>query len=80
MQTSYEQDFSPVGRGQSPWCEPGRGPPVPEAGLCRQMEIITRGGMMEAVAAILIAAGVAALVILGIIVVLGAGWFILSSL
>ncbi len=44
------------------------------------MEIITIGGMMETVAAILIAAGVAALVILGIIFVLGLGWFILSSL
>ncbi len=44
------------------------------------MEAIPIGGMMETVAAILIAAGGAALVILGIIFVLGAGWFILSSL
>ena len=25
LQTSYEQDFSPAGRGQSPWCQPDRG-------------------------------------------------------
>ena len=25
LQTSYEQDFSPAGRGQSPWCESDRG-------------------------------------------------------
>ncbi len=56
------------------------GSTVNGGGLYRQMEIITIGGIMETVAAILIAAGVAALVILGIIVVLGAGWFILSSL
>ncbi len=44
------------------------------------MEAIPIGGMMETVAAILIAAGVAVLVILGLIFVLGVGWFILSSL
>lgn len=49
-------------------------------GLYRQVEVITIGGMMETVAAILIAAGVVALVFLGIIFVVGVGWFIDSFL
>jgi hypothetical protein len=43
------------------------------------MKVIAKGGMMETVAAILIAAGAAALVILGLIFVVGAAWFALSS-
>ncbi len=75
LQTSYEQDFSPARRGQSPWCEPDRGPTVNGGGLDRQMEVITM-----AVVAILVAAGVIALVILGLFFVVGVGWFIMSSL
>jgi hypothetical protein len=44
------------------------------------MKVNTIGGMMETVAAILIAVGVTALVILGLIFVVGVGWFISSSL
>jgi hypothetical protein len=47
-------------------------------GLCRQVEVLTIGAMMESVAAILIAAGVIVLIILGIIFVVGVGWFIQS--
>jgi hypothetical protein len=48
--------------------------------LYSQMEAMTLGGMMETVAAILIAAGAVALVFLAIIFVVGVGWFIQSSL
>lgn len=48
--------------------------------LCRQMKIIAIGGMMETVAAILIAAGVGTLVLLGILFVMGVGWFIMARL
>jgi hypothetical protein len=44
-------------------------------GLYRQMEVITM-----AVAAMFIAAGVSAVVLLGILVLMGVGWFISSSL
>jgi hypothetical protein len=52
---------------------------LPGGRLYRQMKVIAKGGMMETVAAILIAAGAAALVILGLIFVVGAAWFALSS-
>jgi hypothetical protein len=45
------------------------------AGLWRQREVITM-----AVVAIIIAVGLIALVTLGVIVVVGMGWFISSSL
>lgn len=48
-------------------------------GLCRQMEVIPVGGMMETIAAILIGAGAFALVIVGFIVVVAVGWFIQAS-
>jgi len=43
------------------------------------MKVIAKGGMMETVAAILIAVGAAALVVLALIFLVGAAWFTLSS-
>jgi hypothetical protein len=48
--------------------------------LYGQTEVIPKGGMMETVAAILIAVGAVALLVLALIIVVGAGWFISSSL
>lgn len=73
LQAFYEQDFSPAGRGQSPWCESDGG------GLYRQMEVTTIGDMMETFAAILIGIGAFAFVILGFIVVVAVDWFIQAS-
>ncbi len=85
LQTSYQQDFSPAGRGQGPWCEPDRGSTLKltggglyrltGGGLYRQMEVITM-----AVLAMLIGAGAIAHVFLGIFFVMGVGWLIASSL
>jgi len=44
------------------------------------MEVITIGGRMESVAAILIAVVAVALVVLALVVVVGVGWFIQSFL
>jgi hypothetical protein len=49
------------------------------SGPCRQVEVIAIGGMMETVAAILIAVGAAILIVLGLIFVVGVAWFTLSS-
>jgi len=47
--------------------------------LCRQIEITPIGGMMETFAAILIGAGAVALVIVALVFVVAAGWFIQAS-
>lgn len=75
-QSSYEQDFSPAGRGQGPWCERGRGPTLKQTGggQYRRMEVITM-----AVVAILIAVGVVALIYLGLFFVVWAAWFAMCS-
>jgi hypothetical protein len=67
--------LAPAGRGQGPWSEPDGGPTVTGSGLYRQTEMITM-----AVAAILLAVGFTALIVLGLILVVGVGWFIMSSL
>jgi len=72
-----EQDFSPTGRGQSPWCESDRGSTVQTGGgLYRQIEVITMGTFI----ALLGGAVAVVLVFLGIIIVVGVAWFIQTLL
>jgi hypothetical protein len=47
---------------------------------CRQMEVLAIGGMMETIAAMLIAVGAVTVVTLALIFVVGAGWFIQAFL
>lgn len=67
--------LTPPEEAKSPWCELDGGSTLKQIwGLYRQMEVITM-----AVVAILVAAGIIALVFLGIFLVLGAAIFIMCS-
>jgi len=74
--TPINRTLTPPEEAKGPWCELDRGidSKTNGGGLYRQMEVITM-----AVVAILMAAGVVALVFLGIFFVLGAAIFIMCS-